>query len=343
MTTSNGSILLTGANGGLGSAIVAEITKKPELAAYTGIYTVRKAQTATQLKKVLDSGSQPHKHEIVDLDLSSLSSVRKTAEEINRRVAAGELPPIRALILNAAYQDHEELNMTADGYEMTWQVNFLANQLLALKLLQSMDKEKGRILILGSWSHDVEDKRNDIGHTPYKGHTTLFPGVEELAKGKWSTPADGDGWFAGFRRYGASKLCAVMLVHELANRIGTDPNISNIRVVSLDPGAMGSDLTRRGSSSLQFQVKYIVPVAAWLAVKFNPNGALRPMWKSAADVLRLCFEVEAPRGKLLYLNGTEEAGTSKEAQDADKRKEVWRYGLAAAGIKQEDTILKNWE
>lgn len=109
MASSQGTILLTGANGGLGSAIVAGILKKPELAAYTGVYTVRKAATATQLKTVLNSGSKAHKHDIVDLDLSSLASVRKMATEINRRVAAGELPPIKALILNAAYQDHEEL------------------------------------------------------------------------------------------------------------------------------------------------------------------------------------------------------------------------------------------
>jgi NAD(P)-dependent dehydrogenase (short-subunit alcohol dehydrogenase family) len=44
--------------------------------------------------------------------------------------------------------------MSDDGYEMTWQVNFLANQLLTLLLLQSMDKENGRILLIGSWSHE---------------------------------------------------------------------------------------------------------------------------------------------------------------------------------------------
>lgn len=44
--------------------------------------------------------------------------------------------------------------MTDDGFDMTWQVNFLANMLLSLLLLQSMDKEHGRILIVGSWSHE---------------------------------------------------------------------------------------------------------------------------------------------------------------------------------------------
>ncbi|KAH7171081.1 hypothetical protein EDB81DRAFT_189381 [Dactylonectria macrodidyma] len=343
MALSQGTILLTGANGGLGSAIVTDILKKLDLAAYHGVYTVRKAATATQLKKVLDAGPSSHKHDIVDLDLSSLASVRETAAEINRRVAAGELSPIRALFLNAAYQDHEELNITDDGYEITWQVNFLANQLLALMLLQSMDKEKGRILVLGSWSHDIEDKRNTIGGEPYKGRTTLFPSVEELAKGTWSTPEDGDGWWTGFRRYGASKLCAVMLMHELANRIGTDLELSNITVVGLDPGAMSSDLTRRGSSAMHFQIKRILPLAAYLAVKFSPNGSMRPLWKSAGDAVQLCFYADAPKGKALYRNGSEEHGTSKEARDVTKRKYLWEYGLTAASIKQSDTALKNWQ
>jgi NAD(P)-dependent dehydrogenase (short-subunit alcohol dehydrogenase family) len=44
--------------------------------------------------------------------------------------------------------------MSEDGYEMTWQVNYLANQLLVLMLLQSMDTTSGRIVIIGSWSHE---------------------------------------------------------------------------------------------------------------------------------------------------------------------------------------------
>lgn len=37
---------------------------------------------------------------------------------------------------------------------MSWQVNYLANFILCLLLLQSMDKKHGRILIVGSWSHE---------------------------------------------------------------------------------------------------------------------------------------------------------------------------------------------
>lgn len=108
MSTPQGTVLVTGANGGLGAAIVDDIIKKPNLASnYAGVYTVRKAATATRLQKTLSYAPASHKHDVVDLDLSSLASVRTVAAEINRRVSAGELPPIRALILNAGYQDHE--------------------------------------------------------------------------------------------------------------------------------------------------------------------------------------------------------------------------------------------
>lgn len=44
--------------------------------------------------------------------------------------------------------------MSVDGFEMTWQVNFLANFALSLLLLQRMDEHEGRILIVGSWAHE---------------------------------------------------------------------------------------------------------------------------------------------------------------------------------------------
>lgn len=44
--------------------------------------------------------------------------------------------------------------MSQDGFEMSWQVNHLSNFVLVLLLLQSMDKKNGRILIVGSWSHE---------------------------------------------------------------------------------------------------------------------------------------------------------------------------------------------
>lgn len=125
--------------------------------------------------------------------------------------------------------------MTDDGFETTWQVNYLANFILTLLLLESIDKKNGTILFVASWAHEyvsyrshpkhmpqtsdsdirssVDDARNETGgFAPYKDPKwrDMFPSPELLASGNWSTPADESGPYPGQRRYGASKLCAVM-------------------------------------------------------------------------------------------------------------------------------------
>lgn len=157
MADREGTILLTGANGGLGSAIVSKILSSPDLASsYHGIYTVRQVDRATALNSLLQTthARQHHAHEIAALDLSRLESVREVAREINSRVSAGLLPPLRAVILNAAYQEWTTQDYTPDGFDMSFQCNYLSHWLLVLLILQSMDEEHGRVVVLGSWSHE---------------------------------------------------------------------------------------------------------------------------------------------------------------------------------------------
>lgn len=154
MAQPKGTILLTGANGSLGSAIVSEIASRPEFAAYHGIYAVRNASAAPALKSALQAGSRPHSYDILSLDLADLESVRETATAINARIAAGEIPHIRAIILNAAYQEFDTQTWTADGFDTSFASNYLGHWLLTLLLLQSLDREYGRVVVLGSLAHE---------------------------------------------------------------------------------------------------------------------------------------------------------------------------------------------
>lgn len=97
-----GTILLTGANGGLGVAMVKQIASRPDLANLHGLYMVRDAASAPALRSAIAGAVRPHPHDVVSLDLTRLEDVRKVAADINARVASGQIPPIRALILNAA-------------------------------------------------------------------------------------------------------------------------------------------------------------------------------------------------------------------------------------------------
>lgn len=165
MTDLKGTIVLTGANGGLGSAVVSQIISSPHLnAAYHGVYAVRDVTVAYSLNAVLTDRSTPrgvrpgsgatlHSHEKISLDLSRLSNVRKVATEINKRVSAGEIPRIHAIILNAGYEEFEKQTWTEDGWDTTFATNYLGHWLLTMLLLQSMDREVGRVLWISSWSH----------------------------------------------------------------------------------------------------------------------------------------------------------------------------------------------
>jgi NAD(P)-dependent dehydrogenase (short-subunit alcohol dehydrogenase family) len=107
MAAPQATIIVTGANGGLGTAIVTRILRTSTLASqHFGIYTVRKAATASSLHHCLQKAPSTHRNEVLELDLGRLSDVRRVAADINRRVADGSMPPIRALILNAGFQEH---------------------------------------------------------------------------------------------------------------------------------------------------------------------------------------------------------------------------------------------
>ena len=148
MATKAGTVIVTGANGGLGKAIVAQFLADSNSAHYKGLWGVRDPSKATQLKEVLKELPNAAEHELSKIDLSSLASTRASAASINARVVSGELPPIRVLVLNAALQIVTHQSYTDDKLETTFAVNHLATFLLAVLLMESMDKEDGRIVIV---------------------------------------------------------------------------------------------------------------------------------------------------------------------------------------------------
>jgi NAD(P)-dependent dehydrogenase (short-subunit alcohol dehydrogenase family) len=154
MSEAEGTIVVTGANGGLGSALAKTIASSPELATCHGIYAVRDAQSAPNLSAALADGKASHPYDLLSLDLSKLETVRAAAETINARVEAGEMPPIRVLILNAGFQDFGKQVWTDNGLDMTFTANYLGHWLLTLLLLKSMDQESGRIVLVGSQAHE---------------------------------------------------------------------------------------------------------------------------------------------------------------------------------------------
>jgi len=347
MSLLKGTILVTGSNGGLGSNIVSKIVNSPEFSRYYyGIYTVRTAESAGVVRRILSSGPQTHQHDVVALDLGRLESVRQVANDINRRVANNELPPIRALILNAGYQEQTTQTFSPDGFDMSFQANYLSHWLLTLKLLQGLDAQRGRVVIVGSWTHDAADKRNRTQGL-YDGAQwkTMFHDTESLAKGTWSPPEDSPTVASGMRRYGAGKLCEVMMMHELQQRLNQDSSLSNISVLAVDPGAMATSITKRGGWLMRvLLMKILMPLLAPIALWLDPNGILRSPAKSAGDVLRAAFDTEAlgEHPKELYLDGSQISRSGAEAREPKKREMLWKDSVVLGKLDEKETVLEKW-
>ncbi|TVY25107.1 Short-chain dehydrogenase TIC 32-like protein [Lachnellula hyalina] len=347
MSNPKGSVLITGANGGLGSAFVSNLIASPYASSHRGIYMVRNPSSAAALKTVLQNGPRTHASSIIPLDLSSLAAIRERAAEINAKVADGTWEPIRALVLNGAWQEANEKTLrpqtfTKDGFEGHFAVNYLANFLFVLLLLRSMDKEHGRIVLVSSWSHDAYDSRNDsIAIYKDDEYKTLWRDPEALSKG---IEYHDNGYKAGMRRYGTSKLLLVMFMYQLQRKLSADPALSKISVLSLDPGAMGgTGLLRDSPAFIRFLTSYLLYYLQPIMVLLKPNGRARTPKKSGYDLLLACFDEKylGEYPKAVYLGGSEKAIPSLEARDDEKQRKLWVESLKFAAIGEGDTVLKD--
>jgi NAD(P)-dependent dehydrogenase (short-subunit alcohol dehydrogenase family) len=210
-----GTILITGANGSLALGFIQSlILSHPS---YTLIATVRNTSPSSDpnTARLINLITKHPKTRVLleHLDLGSLSSVRSFAETITAKIAKRELPPISAIICNAFTWSLTGQRSTSDGYEATFQVSHLSHWLLVLKLLGSMDKTAGRVVMIGSNAHYPE-RANPLSKLRAK-----FPedDMEELVR----PGEDGVGEVhdRGFQRYGTSKLANVVFVEDLNARL----------------------------------------------------------------------------------------------------------------------------
>ncbi|ROV99225.1 hypothetical protein VPNG_08245 [Cytospora leucostoma] len=313
-----GTILVTGTNGTVGSEIVSQFVSTPELAAYHGIYTVRNAENAPGLARALQSreSSQTHSHEVISLDLADLHSVRAIAKKVNQQVADGEIPPIRALILNPGY----------------------------LEFTTHMDRDMGRIVVVGSESHDPYNPKSKatFNHEKWMNFMDDVQGSGPIAKGTWSTSKEDPTFHSGFRRYGASKFCQALMIPELQRRLDTDPGLRNLCVLGVDPGSMPGNLTRRGPWIIRVVLfKLVMPWLDPLMAWFQPNGSLRTIKLGAADIIAAAlWRGESPKGRYHY--GSQNSEMTPEARD-EKKERLWVDAVSYTQLQADETTLAFWK
>lgn len=145
---------MTGANGGLGLALIQGLsTGSSSLPVQHALYTVRSASAADKVRSTV-AATKTHSYDILQLDLSRQTNVREIAATINKKVHDGDIPRIRAVVLNAGYRAARGQTRNEDGLDETFTSNYLGHWLLTLLILQSMDREAGRIIVVGGMVHE---------------------------------------------------------------------------------------------------------------------------------------------------------------------------------------------
>jgi NAD(P)-dependent dehydrogenase (short-subunit alcohol dehydrogenase family) len=217
-----GTILFTGANSSAGLRAVEQLLE--HYSEFTAILMVRDAgvnDVNTQnLRQVIARYPQA-KATIHQLDHSNLKSVQDFATTISAAIAAGEYPRVKAIVCNASYWNLVlDSELTADGYDKTIQVNYIAHVALVLRLLDSFDDE-GRIVLLSSVGH--YRKPNAVtSHIP-----EIPDDIDQLNR----PPPDQDKEGRGFQRYANSKLLLTTWMYPL-NRYLQQVIISRLKACS---------------------------------------------------------------------------------------------------------------
>ncbi|AXB48305.1 short-chain dehydrogenase [Amycolatopsis albispora] len=237
----------------------------------------------------------------ITCDLASFADIRAAAEEIGRRLDAGEIPPLRDFLGNAGLQMATTTSTTADGFETTFGVNVLANHLL-LRLLLDRFAAPSRLVVVGSDVH-FGDFRHNLGLVP----APVWAPVEELVKPGTATTAT-----AGRRAYATSKLAVLYLVHALARRLP-----DGVDVYTYNPGVVaGTGLVRDAGP-----VTRRVAGAVLQALRVTPLA----MGPAAAGRL-LADTVTGPRPgpSGSYIDRGRVVPSSAESYDEAREEEVWR-------------------
>ncbi|KAJ5642004.1 hypothetical protein N7490_006004 [Penicillium lividum] len=331
-----GTVIITGASGSVAIEAVQQLLlSHPRLMIVGTIRNITKASYSPHFLRLQSIEQQFHEKRLVleSLDLESLQDVRSFADRIAARVTAGELPPISAIICNAFTWSLEGgQKFSSDHYESTFQVNHLAHHLLVLKLLPSMSRQAGRIIMLSSEVHDPKH------HNPLARMGARLPANENLDElVKPSLDSLGTEYDMGWRRYANSKLANVMFMHSLNQRLQNNPLLNGITALAMDPGAVvdsrAHEIHRRFINKLIFaMMKFLHPVLTLF------TNCVRTNAESGRDLAALAAD---PKYQLVrgYFDGQRATAPAAVVTETDIPEALWSACWDWTNMEDRETCL----
>lgn len=292
-------IIMTGATSGIGKEALRQLAQQPDTRTIVG---------ARGHGRTVPEGT-----EVLPLDLASLKSVRAFADELKDRLSN---TPVDALILNAAVQTKDNLQHSADGFELTFAVNHLSHYLLA-RLLWPMMAVGGVLVFTTSDTHDPAI----IPFAP----KALDP--VELARPQRKE------W--GMRAYASSKLCNLLTARSFA-AINTKER-KGISVIAYNPGLTGgTSLAGKPSRLMRILLPIVLRPLSRFVGLFKPaffvgtperaGGVLADLATGKIQLPADSVYTSLVKGKITFPE------PSDLAQNDDARNLLWQESAKLTGL-----------
>ncbi len=273
-------MVVTGASDGIGAAAARTLTSRGDTVVVVGRSPAKTRAVAA------DIGADYHV-----ADFTHLDQVRGLAAALQVRY-----PRIDVLINNAGLIAGAQRVLTADGHELTFQVNHLAPFLLTVLLKDQLAGARGRVITTSSVAGAARNARVVVDDL-------------DMAEGY------------GFgRAYRATKLANVLFTRELARRWGP----LGVSAAAVHPGMVRSEFGRSGSFAVRL-VAFYSPLR--LVMRSPERGADTLVWLSASVPGK-----DWDSGG--YFADRKPATASPGADDADLARELWERSALLCGFRQ---------
>lgn len=282
-------VVITGANTGIGKETAIDLAKRGGKI----ILACRNMEKTKVAQEEIIKVSGNRNVSIVELDLSSLESVRQCAEKINREQARLDI-----LINNAGIMACPRWE-TKDGFEMQFGINHLGHFLFTNLLLDLIKKSTpARIINVSSSAHLKGDIHFDDIHLKND--------------------------YAPFKAYRQSKIANVLFSKELAKRLeGT-----SVMVYSLHPGAVHTELGRNLSHSFSLPMY----VMLWAAYPLIRMLWLKTSEQGAQTSIYCAVDEKAGQETGLYYRDCAVSKPCANAEDPEKARKLWEVSAELVGL-----------
>ncbi|XP_061955939.1 short-chain dehydrogenase TIC 32, chloroplastic-like [Populus nigra] len=283
--------IVTGASSGIG----AETTRVLALRGVHVVMAVRNLDAGRNGKEAMLKEIPKAKIDVMELDLSSMASVRNFASQYTSLGL-----PLNILINNAGVLSSPS-KLSQDNIELLFATNHIGHFLLTNLLLEIMkntaqkSKQEGRIINVSSVGHRIVSR-------------------EGICFDKIYNEARYISWFS----YGQSKLANILHASELARRLKEEGE--EITANSLHPGAIHTNLLRH-----QGFVNAIFSLFGKYMTKNVQQGAATTCY------IALHPQVKGMSGN--YFMDSNIAEPSSQAKDTELAKKLWDFSLIITDTK----------